>query len=133
MNVEFFAWNLGRGLGAELVERADQFAGDLLRRGLLDHEALHQIDELAVAQDGDGRRGRRIALKIAARALRGFAILPGEDGDLVIGRILMYWTAPAELRGASCPRRIRRSSSPPKGLCRIVRGLHPRPRQCGFR
>ena len=44
------------GLCAELVEGANQFAGDLLRRGLLDHEALHQVDQLAVAQNGDRRR-----------------------------------------------------------------------------
>ena len=71
--------------GAEFVEGADEFAGDLLGRGLLDDVALHEVDELAVAQDGDGGRAGGIAFEVAAGALRGFAILASEDRDLVIG------------------------------------------------
>ncbi len=39
---------LRRRLGAELVEGAGQFPGNLLRGRLLDYEALHQINQLAV-------------------------------------------------------------------------------------
>ena len=74
------------GLGAEFVEGADQLAGDLLGGGLLDDVALHEIDQLAVAEDGDGWGAGRVALKVAAGAFGGFAVLAGEDGDFVVGR-----------------------------------------------
>ena len=78
---------LDSGLGAELVEGADQFAGDLRGGGLLDDVALHQVDQLAVAQDGDGRRGGRVPLEVAAGALGGLAVLACKDGDLVVGQV----------------------------------------------
>jgi len=73
--------------GAELVEGPDQFAGDLLGGRLFDYKALHQVNQLAVAQDCDGGRGGRIALEIGSSALCGFAVLTGENGDLAIGLI----------------------------------------------
>ena len=53
--------------------------------GGLDGGALHQVDELAVAQDGDSRRGGRMTAEVTAGALGGVAILTGEDGDGVVG------------------------------------------------
>ena len=82
---EVIVTGLCGGLGAELIEGANQFAGNLLSGGLLDDEALHQVYQLAVAQDRNGGRGGRIAFKVAAGALCGLAILTGKDGDLVIG------------------------------------------------
>ena len=78
---------LGSGFRAELVEGADQFAGDLLGGGLLDDETLHEVDQLAVAQESDGGGGGRIAVEVAAGALGGFAVLAGEDGDFVVGKV----------------------------------------------
>ena len=95
---------------AEFVEGADQFAGDLLGGGLLDDGALHQVDELAVAQDGDGGGAGRIAFKVAAGALSGFAVLAGEDGDLVVGLVGGVGRAPCARRDASFPLRSRRWS-----------------------
>jgi hypothetical protein len=71
--------------GAEFVEGADELAGDLLGSGLLDDETLHEVNQLALAQNGDRGRGGRLAFKVAAGTLGSLAILTGEDGDLVIG------------------------------------------------
>jgi len=78
---------LCRGLGAELVEGTDQFAGDLLCRRLFNDEALHEVDQFSIAQNGYGRRGGRIAFEVAARSLSSVAILSGEDCDFAIGLI----------------------------------------------
>jgi len=78
---------LRRGLGAEFVEGADQFAGDLRGGGLLDDGALHEVNQLAVAQDGDRRGSGRVAFEVAAGAISGFAVLSGEDCDFVIGKV----------------------------------------------
>ena len=67
------------------VEGAGEFLGDGGRGGALDGGALHEVDELAVAQDGDGGRAGRIAGEVVAGALGGFGILPGEDGDGLAG------------------------------------------------
>ena len=47
---------LGCGLGAELIEGANELTGDLLGGGLLDDVALHEVNQLAVAEDGNGGR-----------------------------------------------------------------------------
>jgi len=57
---------------------------------LFDDKALHEVDEFAVAQDGDGRRGRRIALEVAPRALSGFAILASLVGISSLTSALSY-------------------------------------------
>src|SRR6185437_15945431 len=62
--------------------------GNLLRCGLLDDVALHEVDELAIAQDGDGRRTGRIVFEVAARAIASFSVLAGKNGDLAIGPVL---------------------------------------------
>jgi hypothetical protein len=77
---------LGRGLGAVGVERAGEFLSDGRCGRGFDGRALHEIDELAVAEDGDGGRGGRMTLEVAAGALGGFAVLAGEDGNGLIGR-----------------------------------------------
>ena len=72
-------------LGAVGVEGAGEFLGDGGGGGVLDGRALHEVDELAVAEDGDGGRGGGMALEVAAGALGGLAILAGEDGDGLVG------------------------------------------------
>src|ERR1700728_1820272 len=64
--------------GAVGIERACQFLGNRRRGRSLDGRALHQVDELAVAQDLDcGRRGGMSA-EVAAGLLGGVAVLPCE-------------------------------------------------------
>ena len=101
---------LCRGLGAEGVEGAHEFAGDVLRGGLLDDGALHEVDQLAVAQDGDGGRAGRMAFKVAAGALRGFAVLAGKDSDLTIGRVGAIGESETDAGAQLCPLRNRRWS-----------------------
>src|ERR1019366_1503327 len=78
------SFRLCSGLGAELIERANQLAANLLRGCLLNHVALHQVNQLAVTQNRNRRRRRRVAVEVATRPLCGFAILPCEYGDLVV-------------------------------------------------
>jgi hypothetical protein len=67
------------------VERA----GQLLRNGRsgrgLDRRALHQVNELAVAQNCNRGRGRRMAAEVAACLLGCFAVLTGEHCYRVVG------------------------------------------------
>lgn len=46
---------LDRSLRAKLVESAGEFLGDALGGIVLDDEALHQVDELAVTENGNRR------------------------------------------------------------------------------
>ncbi len=79
--------SLSGRLRAELVEGADQFAGDLLCCRLLDDVALHQVDQLAVAQNRHCRRGRRLAFEVAPRTRRSLGVLTGKDCDLALGLV----------------------------------------------
>src|SRR5208337_5533491 len=78
---------LCRSFCAVGVEGTHELAGDVLRGGLLDDGALHKVDQLAVAQNGDRRRAGRMAFEVAAGALRGFAVLTGKHSDLAIRRV----------------------------------------------
>src|SRR6185437_5886703 len=71
---------LGGGLGAVGVEGARQLLGDCRGRRGLDGRPLHEVDQLAVAEDGDGWGGGRVSAEVAAGALGGVAVLSGEDG-----------------------------------------------------
>jgi hypothetical protein len=72
---------LGGGGGAVGVEGAGEFLGNGGGVGGLDGGALHEVDELAVAQDGDGGRAGWVPGEVGAGALGGVAVLAGEDGD----------------------------------------------------
>src|SRR6185312_2914147 len=76
---------LCRSLRAVRFEGAGKFLRDSRGGRGFDSRALHQVDELTVAEERDGRRRRRIALEVAAGAVGGFAVLAGEDGDRVVG------------------------------------------------
>ena len=52
---------------------------------VLDLVALHHVDELAVAQQGNRRRGGRVPGEVAARALRRLDVRTGEDGGDDVG------------------------------------------------
>ena len=67
------------------VEGAGQLLGDGWSGGSLDGGALHQVDKLAVTQNGDGGRGGRISGEVATGALGGLGILSGKDGEGVVG------------------------------------------------
>src|ERR1700743_1885005 len=71
---------------AELIEGARKFLCNGLSRVALDDETLHQIHELAVAQNSNRGRSRRIAFKVRAGALGRFTILTSENGDRLIGK-----------------------------------------------
>src|SRR6185312_9499349 len=73
--------DLRGGGGAVGVEGAGEFFGDGGRGGGLNRGALHEVDELAVAQNGDGRRGGRVSGEVATGFFRSVAVLSGEDGD----------------------------------------------------
>ena len=72
------------GFGAVGVEGAGEFLRDGRGGAGLNGRALHEIDELAVAEDGNGRRGGWVAAEVAASLVRGVAVLAGEDGDGVV-------------------------------------------------
>jgi hypothetical protein len=83
--VPLSAKDLGGGLGAKLVEGARQLLSDHWGRSRFDRRALHQVDELAIAQDGDGRRCRWMTVKIGTRPFGGLAVLSRKDRDRLIG------------------------------------------------
>jgi hypothetical protein len=60
---------------------ACQVAGDCLRCAALNVAALHHVHQLAVAQQANGRRGRRKTAEVAASFLRGVTILAGKYRD----------------------------------------------------
>src|SRR5882724_10326026 len=69
------------GLGAELIERALQFRGDVRRLTVLNVAPMHHVDYLAVAQQRNRGRGWRISRKIGARAVRRLFVLSGKYGE----------------------------------------------------
>src|ERR1044071_1960262 len=85
------AWRLSNNwLRAELVERARQLRGDVVRVASFDVPALEHLHDLAVFEQRDRGRRRAIADEIFARALCRFAIVAGEDGDhLVRQRVVL--------------------------------------------
>src|ERR1700684_3422901 len=70
---------------AEFVKGAGELFGNGLGCAALDNEALHEVHQLAIAKNGDGRRSGRIVFEVGAGALGSLAVLAGENGDLVIG------------------------------------------------
>src|SRR5205807_137777 len=81
----FLSHLMYRRRGAVGVESPCQFLGDNRSSRGFDRGALHQVDELAVAQDGDGGRSGRVAGEVAAGLLGGLAVLAGEDSDGLVG------------------------------------------------
>ncbi len=85
VELELVAAKLGYRLCAVGIEGAGEFLSDGGGGGVLDRRALEEIDKLAIAKDGDGGGGWRVALEVAAGAVSGLAILAGEDGDGLVG------------------------------------------------
>src|SRR6185295_2479531 len=67
------------------VERVDEILSDLFRRAPFDLPALDHVHELAVLEQTDLRRRRRIPREIRASPRRGFGILTGKYGRRMIG------------------------------------------------
>ena len=76
---------LRRCSGATILgESACQLLADELCRRTLDHEALHQVHQLAVAHDGDRGRGSRLSFEVGAGTFRRLAVLTGEDSNALV-------------------------------------------------
>src|SRR5690606_5396194 len=70
---------------AVLVERLHQILGDLHGVAALDLMALQHEGDLAVLEERDRGRRRRVADDVLAGARRRLDLLPGEDGRHVLG------------------------------------------------
>src|SRR5688572_19838041 len=64
---------------AMFLECLCEFAGDLGCVAALDLKTFQHVDEFAVFENGDRRRGRSVAGEVAARAFGRFDIGAGED------------------------------------------------------
>ena len=86
-------FRLGRCCRAVGIECARQLRRNGRRRRALDRRALHQVHQLAVAQDCNRGRGRRMSLEVAARALGGTALrvsqTPSKRGEVCCDRSRM--------------------------------------------
>src|ERR1700733_1619879 len=71
-------------LSAKLIESLLEFSSDVGGVAMLDVAALQHVNQFAVAQNGNGGRGRRASGKIAASALGGGNILPGKYADQLL-------------------------------------------------
>src|ERR1700684_2400582 len=69
---------------AKLVESLLEFSSDVGGVAMLNIAALQHVDQLAVTQNGNGGRGRRVSRKVAASALGGGNILPGKYADQLL-------------------------------------------------
>src|ERR1700722_7831338 len=69
---------LGGRRRAVSIERALKLLGNRRSGRGLDRRTLHQVDQLAVAQNGNRRRGRRMSAKVATRLLSRVAVLSCE-------------------------------------------------------
>src|SRR5664279_6475586 len=70
---------LGGGLGAEFVEGPGEFLSNALGRVHFNRGTLHQVNKIAIAQNGNCRGSRRVAIEVGASALGCFAVLSRED------------------------------------------------------
>src|SRR6185369_3774809 len=66
---------------AVVVEHGLEIARHGIRVAPLDAVARHEVDQLAVLEEGDRRAARRDLRHVRPGAGRGFEVLAGEDGD----------------------------------------------------
>src|SRR5438874_829349 len=69
------------GGSAEASEGLCEFVRDLFGHSVLDLVAFEHVDELAVTEERDLRRGGRVGREMFARARRRLDVRAREDGD----------------------------------------------------
>jgi len=73
------------GLGTEFVESSLEVSSDGWCFAGFDVAVRHHVDEFAVAQKGDRRRGRRLSREVTAGAFGGFGVLSREYRGRFVG------------------------------------------------
>src|SRR2546423_6638654 len=73
------------GGSPEAFEGLCEFVRDLFGEAVLDLAAFEHVDELAVTEERDLRRGGRVWREVRARARRRLDVSAGEDRDLAVG------------------------------------------------
>src|SRR6185369_505125 len=74
----------GSRFGAELVECFLQLGGNIHGLAMLDVAALHHVDNLSVAQQGNRRRRWWVSCKIRAGPIGSFLILTGKNTEQLL-------------------------------------------------
>src|SRR6185312_978295 len=75
--------DLNRGQSAILIENTFEFVGNIGRFPMLNIAALNHVYQFAIAEERNGRRGRRIPSKVPASTFRRFDILAGKNREHV--------------------------------------------------